>query len=114
MTQEYFVYILTNKRKGVLYVGSTYDLYKRVYEHKTRAVMSFTSKYNINRLVYYEIYDDLQSALRRERRLKKWYRNWKIELIEKENPKWLDLSIRWFEGNNKMVTGPRSRRGSNI
>lgn len=88
---ESFVYILASKKNGTLYIGVTADLIKRVYEHKAKLVKGFTSKYNVTRLVYYEIYDDISYAISRETRLKGWKRAWKIALIEKENPYWNDL-----------------------
>ena len=89
--KQYCVYILANQRNGTLYVGVTSDLMKRVYEHKNNLVSGFTQKYNIHRLVYFETTDDIHSAIRREKQIKKWNRNWKIELIEKNNPDWRDL-----------------------
>lgn len=87
----YFVYILTNKKRGVLYIGVTSNILKRIYEHKAKLVDGFTKKYNLTQLVYFEVTDDVQSAIQREKRLKKWNRSWKIELIEKSNPNWNDL-----------------------
>ena len=85
------VYILASKRYGTLYIGVTTNLIKRIYEHKNNLVEGFTKKYGVHNLVYHETTDDIDSALRRERQLKKWKRGWKIELIEKENPEWRDL-----------------------
>ncbi len=82
---------MASKRNGTLYIGVTSDLIRRVYEHKTKAADGFTSKYNVDMLVYYEAADDIRSAIQREKRMKKWKRGWKIELIEKKNPKWKDL-----------------------
>ena len=87
----FFVYILTSKRNGTLYTGSTDDLKRRVWEHKEKTRPGFTSKYGVDRLVWYEEHDERDSALTRERRIKEWKRAWKIELIEKENPDWVDL-----------------------
>jgi putative endonuclease len=89
--KQYFVYILANQRNGTLYVGVTSDLIKRVYEHKNNLVSGFTQRYNIHRLVYFEAAGDIDSAISREKQIKKWYRTWKIELIEKNNPDWRDL-----------------------
>lgn len=86
-SKQYYVYILTNRKDGVLYIGSTSVLMKRVAEHKIGFFGGFTKKYNIHRLVYYEIFNDPKNAIKREKRLKKWKRAWKIQLIEKENPK---------------------------
>ena len=91
---KHWVYILANKRNGTLYVGSTNDLARRVAQHKRGDVPGFTKRYGVDRLVHAESFADLDNALIRERRLKKWQRKWKIELIEKENPQWLDLSER--------------------
>jgi len=88
---QYYVYILASKRNGTLYIGFTSDLVKRVYEHKNNLVDGFTKKYGVHTLVYYETTGDVASAIMREKRLKKWKRRWKIELIEKENPEWRDL-----------------------
>ncbi len=86
-----YVYILASKRNGTLYVGSTSDLTKRVWEHKSDFVDGFTKKYGVHTLVYYELGDDLESAAYRERQIKKWDRKWKLALIEQSNPDWRDL-----------------------
>ena len=83
--------MLANKRNGTLYIGVTSNLVKRAYEHKNNIIDGFTKKYNIHKLVYYEISDDIESAIRREKQLKKWNRKWKLEIIEKNNPEWKDL-----------------------
>jgi putative endonuclease len=87
----FYVYILASRRDGAIYVGITNDLVRRVYEHRIKAVPGFTTKYNITRLVWFEIYDDPVSAISREKELKKWKRAWKVQLIEKDNPNWDDL-----------------------
>ncbi len=89
--KNYYVYILASKKNGTLYIGATNNLLKRVYEHKSKMVEGFTKKYNIHKLVYYEQTNSIQSALSREKQLKKWYRKWKIELIEEMNPDWKNL-----------------------
>ena len=89
--KTYYVYILASARNGTLYIGVTSDLRKRVYEHKQGLKKSFTEKYNVHNLVYYESTGDINAALRREKQLKSWKRAWKIALIEKENPGWRDL-----------------------
>jgi len=89
--QQYYVYILASKRNGTLYIGVTNNLKKRVYEHKNEIIDGFTKRYNVKNLVYYEATPDIRSAIIRERQMKKWYRKWKIKLIEKENPLWEDL-----------------------
>lgn len=86
-----YVYILASKKNGTLYIGVTSDLIKRVYEHKNNVVEGFTRKYEVHSLVYYEIYDDITTAIEREKKLKKYKRQYKLELIETENPKWMDL-----------------------
>ena len=91
MSDQYYIYILASRRNGTLYIGVTSDLIKRVYEHKNNLVGGFTKKYNVHRLVYYEKTEDISSAIMREKRIKKWKRTWKIELIEKSNPEWRDL-----------------------
>ena len=89
--KQFYVYILANKRNGTLYTGVTSDLLKRVWEHKEGLIRGFTKKYNIKKLVYYEICDDATNAITREKRIKKWRRRWKLQLIEKRNPQWKDL-----------------------
>jgi putative endonuclease len=89
--RSYWVYILASDIGGTLYIGVTNDLVRRVYEHRTNAVPGFSGRYGVHRLVYYEQFSDIESAIRREKRLKKWNRAWKIELIEKTNPNWIDL-----------------------
>jgi putative endonuclease len=86
-----YVYILASKRNGTIYVGAATDLLSRVYQHRIGALTGFTKKYKVDRLVYYEVFDQLEAAFLRERQLKKWKRNWKIELIERSNPNWMDL-----------------------
>jgi len=91
MTKRYYVYIMTSRYGGPLYTGVTNDLVRRVFEHKQGAVAGFTKRYNIKRLVHFEIYDDPETAIRRETRIKKWNRAWKVALIERHNPNWRDL-----------------------
>jgi len=91
--KKYYVYILASKCNGTLYIRVTNNLIRRVYEHKNNFTDGFTKKYGVHRLVYYEQYDDVLNAIQREKRLKKWNRQWKIELIEQENPEWDDLYI---------------------
>ena len=91
MSKQYYVYILASKRKGTLYIGVTSDLIKRVYEHKNNLIEGFTQKYDVHNLVYYEVTESVESAINREKQLKKWNRAWKIKLIEKTDPKWKDL-----------------------
>ncbi len=89
--KQYYVYILASKPGGILYIGFTSDLIKRSYQHREHVTEGFTKKYFVRRLIYYEIYEDPTAAITREKQLKKWNRDWKIELIERENPQWLDL-----------------------
>ena len=89
--KQYYVYILASKRNGTLYVGVTNDLMRREYEHKKYFKDGFTKRYEIDRLVYYEIFEDIYSAIEREKLLKRWRRKWKLGLIEKNNPNWVDL-----------------------
>ncbi len=86
-----YVYIMASEVAGTLYIGVTSDLIKRISEHKLEILGGFTKKYHIHRLVYYEEYGSIELAIEREKKLKKWKRAWKIQLIEKENPKWADL-----------------------
>ena len=87
----YFVYILASKRNGTLYIGMTSDLTCRVGEHKSKEIEGFTKEYNVDKLVYYETYYYVNDAITREKQMKKWKRQWKIKLIEEENPDWDDL-----------------------
>ncbi len=98
LNYRYFVYMLTNKKNGTLYIGSTPDLQKRLNEHRQMIFDGFTKKYNIDKLIYVEEFTGKNDAIRRERQLKKWNRKWKMELIEKHNPNWNDLS-RDFQEN---------------
>jgi putative endonuclease len=86
-----FVYIMTSGKNGTLYIGVTSDLPKRIYEHKNDLVESFTKKYQVHDLVYFEEASEIGSAIMREKQMKAWKRQWKIELIEKNNPAWSDL-----------------------
>lgn len=87
----YFVYIMANRPRGTLYVGVTNNPARRSHEHRLDAVNSFSRRYGIRRLVYLEAHDEIQSAIRREKLLKRWRRQWKIALVEKDNPRWDDL-----------------------
>jgi putative endonuclease len=95
--KTYFVYILASKRNGTLYVGMTNDLARRVFGHKSGMIEGFTKKYSIDKLVYFESTADVNEAILREKRLKKWKRQWKIDLIEKLNTNWRDLSLDFLE-----------------
>jgi len=89
--KQYYVYILASRKNGVLYIGITNDLRRRVYEHKNNLIAGFTKKYNVNKLVYFDLINQPLDAINREKRMKKWKRQWKIELIERMNPDWKDL-----------------------
>lgn len=95
--KTYYVYILASKRNGTLYLGITNDLTRRIYEHKSGNIEGFTKKYSVDKLVYFETTNDVNTAILREKILKKWKRQWKIELIEKINPNWNDLSKNLIE-----------------
>ena len=87
----YYVYLLASDKYGTLYLGVTNDIVRRVYEHKSKAVAGFTKRYAVDKLIWFEIYDDPETAIAREKELKKWRRDWKIRLIEESNPQWIDL-----------------------
>lgn len=95
MSKNYAVYILTNYNQTTFYIGVTGNLQKRIWEHKNKVVEGFTKKYNVDRLVYYELTEDVESALNREKQLKRWHRQWKINLIKEMNPEFKDLSEQW-------------------
>ena len=90
--KQFCVYILTNRKNNVLYIGVTGNLVKRIYEHKNKQVSGFTEKYNVDKLIYFEQTENVHSALRREKQLKNWKREWKNELISKSNPNWVELA----------------------
>lgn len=94
--KHFYVYILASKRNGTIYIGVTKNLMKRIYEHKNKLIEGFTKKYDVYKLVHYEKTNDIYSAISREKQLKKWNRDWKIQLIEKQNPNWQDLSKEWI------------------
>lgn len=89
--RQYYVYMLASRKNGTLYIGVTNDLLKRVYEHKNNLIEGFTNKYSVHNLVYYEQHNDIGKAITREKQIKKWKRQWKIELLELDNPEWKDL-----------------------
>lgn len=91
MNKKFYIYILSSKKNKTLYVGVTSNLVKRVYEHKQDFVEGFTKKYKIHNLVYFEETNTAEEAIRKEKQIKAWRRAWKVELIEKNNPKWEDL-----------------------
>lgn len=91
MSKNFCVYILASQKRGTLYIGVTSDLIKRIWQHKEGVIAGFTKQYNVKQLVYYEQHGSAEGAIHREKRLKEWRRQWKIDLIEKNNPNWLDL-----------------------
>ncbi|MGB0429507.1 MAG: GIY-YIG nuclease family protein [Bacteroidia bacterium] len=96
INKQGFVYITSNKNRTTFYIGVTSNIEQRVYEHKTGVFGGFTNKYNCHELVYYEEIQGMANAINREKQLKNWKREWKIELIKKENPEMKDLSAGWF------------------
>ena len=93
LNMSYYVYIVSNKTRGVLYIGVTNNIARRMFEHKNHIVDGFSSKYNLDKLVYAEESENIEDAIRREKQLKNWHRDWKINLIESANPNWED----WYE-----------------
>jgi len=91
--KEYYVYIIANKKCGTLYTGVTNNLIRRIYAHKHGLVDGFSKKYGLHCLVYFEVHGDINEAILREKRIKKWRREWKFNLIEKNNPHWIDLYV---------------------
>jgi putative endonuclease len=106
-TYRFYVYILASS-SGTLYIGVTNDLSKRVWQHKNHLIEGFTSKYNVDRLVYFEEFVDVRNAIRREKQLRGWTRKKKVALFEKQNPKWIDLSRGWFDDDRGRSTPLRS------
>lgn len=97
--RQYYVYILASQRNRTLYIGVTNDLIKRVWQHKNKVADGFTKKYAVDKLVYYETTENIESAILREKQLKNWHRQWKINLIQSKNPEWRDLYqqiIEWY------------------
>jgi len=91
MNKQFYVYMLVSKLNGTLYIGITSNLVQRIWQHKNKMVEGFTRKYNVNKLVYYEVHPNAESAITREKQMKKWRRSWKIRLIKEKNPDWKDL-----------------------
>ena len=92
---QFYIYLLSNKKNGTLYIGMTNDLERRMFEHKHKLVEGFTKKYGLDRLVYFERFQYVYDAIKREKQLKNWRRQWKIDMIEEDNKDWDDLSIDW-------------------
>jgi len=97
LNHQYFVYILSNFKNGTLYIGMTNDLERRMFEHKNKLVEGFSKNYNLDKLVYFEQFQYVNDAIKREKQLKNWNRQWKIDLIEDDNNDWNDLSFDWYE-----------------
>ncbi|WP_298345776.1 GIY-YIG nuclease family protein [uncultured Algibacter sp.] len=93
---QYYVYILSNMENGTLYIGVKNDLERRMFEHKRKMAAGFTSKYGLGKLMYFEQFQYIDDAIKREKQLKNWNREWKIDLIEEENKNWNDLSSDWI------------------
>jgi putative endonuclease len=91
MDKKFYVYILASKHNGTLYIGVTSELVQRIWQHKNKLIEGFTQKYNVNKLVYYEVHPNAESAITREKQMKKWRRVWKMRIIEEKNPGWNDL-----------------------
>ncbi len=91
--RQFYVYILASRKHGTLYIGVMNDLVRRVHQHRLKLVRGFSKKYGVDKLVYFEIFEDATSAITREKQLKKWRRDWKINLIESANPDWADVSL---------------------
>ena len=92
---QYYTYILSNKKNGTLYIGMTNDLERRMFEHKHKLIEGFTKNYGLTRLIYFEQFQYVNDAIKREKQLKNWNRQWKIDMIEKDNKEWNDLSVDW-------------------
>ncbi len=108
MSKTYYVYVLASRRNGTLYIGVTNDLWRRVLEHRKGIASGFTRKYGVKLLVYFERFRDVRDAIDRETRLKKYKREWKINLIQKENVHWKDLAADWYPGlDEKQVVMAR-------
>lgn len=103
--RQYYVYILTNFKNTTLYIGVTNDLVRRVYEHKQKKIKGFSARYNLKKLVYYEETSSVYEAIRREKQLKNWHRQWKINLINESNPEWKDLSEGWYQTDPETSSG---------
>ena len=103
--KEYYVYILSNQMNSVLYIGVSNDLIRRMYEHKNKLVNGFSKRYNLNKLLYFEKTDNVEVAIQREKQLKNWHRQWKLNLIKENNPEFKDLSAEWFDGDPETSSG---------
>jgi len=109
---KYYVYILANKKNGTLYTGFTSDISRRMQEHKNKVYNGFTKKYEVDKLVYVETFLTSEEAMVRERRIKKWCRKWKVELIERNNPDWKDLTGKYTRSLDSIQTMDSLFRGN--
>ena len=107
---RYYVYLLCSKPRGTLYIGLTNNLAKRVAQHKAKDFDGFTEKYTVDQLVYFEEYNSIHEAILREKRLKKWQREWKYALVEKNNPAWLDM----FDNLDRQIKGLSLNEGRDV
>ena len=108
MINTWYVYMMTNKPNGVIYTGVTDDLESRVREHKVKVFKSsFSARYNCDKLVYFEEIASGRDASLREKRMKKWKREWKIKLIEEMNPSWMDIAMNWHQDDNSVLKTKR-------
>lgn len=99
---HFYVYILANKNNTTLYIGVTNDLERRIYEHKSGIYKGFSQKYKTKKLVYFEMFENTEEAISREKQLKNWRREWKEDLIKEKNLHWKDLSLSWFDDENRV------------
>jgi putative endonuclease len=106
----YYIYMISNKYRGTIYTGLTNNLERRMHEYKLQINPGFAKRYNLDKLVYYEYYSDINVAIRREKQIKGWLRKKKIKLIESVNPRWKDLSAEWFHGTMKNERPQKSAR----
>jgi len=102
-TRNFYVYILTNDLHSVFYIGVTNNLEKRVYEHKHKVVKGFTQRYNLRYLVYFEVHNSILEAIQREKQLKNWHRDWKLNLIKSVNPQLKDLSLSFYDAETSSA-----------
>jgi putative endonuclease len=110
----YYVYIMTNRCNGTLYIGVTNQIWRRVREHRDGVNDGFTKKYGLKRLVYYEVHGDINRAIKREKTLKNWQRKWKLDLVESINPTWMDLYEFIYEQGNLLCIDPQSKSGRTL
>ncbi|KKT26235.1 MAG: Excinuclease ABC C subunit domain protein [Parcubacteria group bacterium GW2011_GWA2_43_9b] len=107
--RKFYVYIITNKNNTTFYIGVSDNLMRRMFEHRNELIDGFSKKYQLHKLVYFEEFNYIYNAIRREKQLKNWHRDWKINLIKKDNPNFKDLSEEWFEEMPKQVRHDKKR-----